>query len=203
MHIPKVKKMNREEREPISDDVKRASDIVKRGGVILYPTDTVWGIGCDARRPEAVKRVFEIKRRADSKALIILVNNIEQLNRYVDEVPEVALQIIELATKPTTIIYDRGINLAPEVIAENGSVAVRVTNEKISGQIIGLSRCPLVSTSANISGMPAPACFSEISQEIIDAVDYVVESRREEKTNAKPSSIIRIGNDLSFKIIRE
>lgn len=185
------------------EDIERAVATVRNGGIILYPTDTVWGIGCDATRPEAVRRVFEIKRRADSKALILLLGDIRDLPRYVENIPEPALQIIETATKPTTIIYDHGRNIAAETMAEDGSVAVRVTSEPFSRRLCIACRRPLVSTSANVSGKPAPTCFAEIDPEILAAVDYVVESRRNDAPGAKPSSIIKISDDLTFKIIRQ
>lgn len=189
--------------ESFDDDIKAASEVVKRGGVIVYPTDTVWGIGCDATRSDAVKKVFEIKRRADSKALIVMLGSIDSLYRYVDNVPEIALQLIETAVKPTTIIYDRGINLAPELMASDGSVAIRVTNEALSNKLCRLCRRPLVSTSANISGAPTPRCFAEISDDVLSMADYVIKSRRHEDRLASPSTIIKISDDWSFKIIRK
>jgi L-threonylcarbamoyladenylate synthase len=185
------------------DDIKKACDVMRRGGVILYPTDTVWGIGCDATNSQAVKRVFEIKHRCDSKALIVLVDSIDALWRVVDSVPEVAEQLIEASDRPTTIVYDKGINLAPEVTAQDGSVAVRVTAEEFSRRLCYRFRRPLISTSANISGQPTAAFFSQISQDIIDSVDYVCTSRRDDTTAAKPSLIIKISADSTFKIIRK
>lgn len=185
------------------DDVRAAVDTLRRGGVILYPTDTVWGIGCDATNEAAVKRVFEIKRRADSKALIALVNSLAMLERTVDNVPEVAYQLIEASDRPATIVYDRGVGVAPEMIAADGSLAVRVTAERISSAIIrGLGR-PLVSTSANISGAPAAAFFDEISDEIKSAVDYACLSRQTDRTVARPSLVIKISGNGVFKILRK
>lgn len=176
---------------------------MQKGGVILYPTDTVWGIGCDATNEEAVRRVFEIKRRADSKAMLVLVDNPVKVDFYVDEVPEVAWDLIEMTTKPLTIIYDGARNLAHNLIAEDGSVGIRVTNEEFSKQLCFRFRKAIVSTSANISGHPAPSVFSEISDEIKKAVDYVVDYRREETGHPKPSGIIKLGKGGQIKIIRE
>lgn len=174
-----------------------------KGGVILYPTDTVWGIGCDATNEEAVKRVFEIKRRADSKAMLVLVDSTAKVDFYVSEVPNVAWDLIEMTTKPLTIIYDGARNLAPNLIAEDGSVGIRVTSEEFSKQLCFRFKKAIVSTSANISGEPAPAVFSEISEEIKNAVDYIVDYRRDETDPAKPSSIIKLGKGGTVKVIRE
>lgn len=184
-------------------DVRQAAEVLKRGGVILYPTDTVWGIGCDATNEKAVARVYEIKRRVDSKALIILLGRRDDLPRYVDEVPDVALQLIEASVRPTTVIYDRGINLAPNVTASDGSVAIRVSDDRYCRELCRALRRPVVSTSANISGQPAPAIFSDISPEIIAEVDYVASHRRNDTQRALPSLIIKISNDSTFKIIRK
>lgn len=184
-------------------DITEAVEVMRRGGVILYPTDTVWGIGCDAMNAEAVERVFKIKRRAEAKALITLVADLGALERTVDGIPEVAYDIIEFASKPLTIIYDRGIGVAPNLLADDGSLAVRVTREPFSASLCRRLRRPLVSTSANISGMPTPGTFNEISPEIIEAVDYVCVSRRDETVPAKSSTIMRLKADGQFKIIRE
>lgn len=187
----------------IADEVKKACEIMQNGGIILYPTDTVWGIGCDATNEEAVKRVYEIKKRADSKALLLLIDNAVKLNYYIQDVPEVAYDLIELSTKPLTIIYDGARNLAPNLLAEDGSVGIRVTGEEFSKQLCFRFRKAIVSTSANISGEPTPHVFSEISEDIIRAVDYVVDYRREETGSPKPSSIIKLGKNGEVKIIRE
>lgn len=189
-------------------DIRAAADVVRKGGIILYPTDTVWGIGCDATDSAAVKRVFEIKRRADAKALITLVGSIAQLERTADGIADVAYQLIEFSDRPVTIVYDRPLpaaRIAPELVAEDGTIAVRVTAEEFSAGLCNALRRPLVSTSANISGQPAPACFAEISPEIIEAVDYVCLSRRAEAPGAgvRPSSIIRLSEDGLFRIIRQ
>lgn len=176
---------------------------MQKGGVILYPTDTVWGIGCDATNEEAVKRVYEIKQRSDSKAMLVLVDSPVKVDFYVQDVPSVAWDLIELTTKPLTVIYDGARNLAPNLLAEDGSVGIRVTNEEFSKQLCFRFRKAIVSTSANISGQPAPAVFSEISEDIKQAVDYVVNYRREETDRPKPSSIIKLGRTGEVKVIRE
>ena len=186
----------------INDDIRKACEVMEKGGVILYPTDTIWGIGCDATNEEAVKRIFEIKHRADSKAMLILIDTAAKLNYYVKDVSDVAWDLIDLADKPMTIIYDGARNLAPNLLAEDGSVGIRVTNESFSKQLCQRFRKAIVSTSANISGNPSPANFSEISEEIKQAVDYIVENRRDEKTKAKPSSIIKLSAKGEIKIIR-
>lgn len=185
------------------EDIDRAVAVMKRGGIILYPTDTVWGIGCDATRSDAVKRVYEIKRRVDHKALIVMLGNADLLDRYVDEVPDAAAQLLDVAVDPLTIIYDRGRNLAPELLAPDGSVGIRITAERVSRTLCNTLRRPLVSTSANISGQPTPRRFADISPEIIASVDYVIESRRDDSAEARPSSIIKVSSDNSIKIIRK
>lgn len=183
-------------------DIENAVKVLREGGVILYPTDTIWGIGCDATNPKAVEKVYKIKQRDDSKALICLVDNENRVQRYVRNVPDVAWDIMELATKPTTLILDGATGLAPNLLAEDGSVALRVTHEEFSKQLCYKFQKPIVSTSANISGMPSAAIFKEIDQEIIDAVDYVCSFRRGDKTKAQPSSIIRLKQDGQVEIIR-
>ena len=189
--------------EAMREDIKKACEVMNKGGVILYPTDTIWGIGCDATNEEAVKRVYEIKKRADSKAMLVLVDNAVKVDFYVDQAPEVAFDLIELATKPLTIIYDGAKNLAPNLIAEDGSVGIRVTSEAFSNQLCYRFRKAIVSTSANISGEPSPASFHEISDEIKQAVDYIVQSRQNEKISSKSSSIIKLGKGGQVKVIRE
>lgn len=190
-------------RMTIEEDINKAVEVLKRGGVILYPTDTVWGLGCDATNAAAVERIYEIKRRADSKALILLLGDVADLHRYVDEVPDIALELIGVSVRPTTIIYDRAINVAANVTAEDGSVAIRVTADAFCRQLCRRLRRPLVSTSANISGEPTAASYRRINPAIVQAVDYVVEHRREENKQSRPSAIIKISSDYSFKIIRK
>lgn len=185
------------------EDIKNAIEVMKQGGVILYPTDTVWGIGCDATNAEAVAKVYKIKKRDDSKALICLVDSDARLQRYVRNVPNVAWDILDIATKPTTIILDGAKNLAPNLIAEDGSIALRITKEPFSHELCYRFQKPLVSTSANISGEPAAANYNDISQELLDAVDYVCFSRRQEHKPHTPSSIIKLKEDGEVTIIRK
>ena len=176
---------------------------MREGGVILYPTDTIWGIGCDATNEDAVRRVYEIKQRQDSKALLVLVDSSVKVDFYVQDVPEVAWDLIDLADKPLTIIYSGARNLAANLLAEDGSVGIRVTNEDFSKRLCQQFRKAVVSTSANISGQPSPRNFSEISEEVKSAVDYIVGYRQEEMSNPKPSSIIKLDKGGVIKIIRE
>ena len=200
--------MNREE------DIKKAVEVLKKGGVILYPTDTVWGIGCDATNAEAVKRVYEIKQRDDSKAMICLVDSDARLQRYVRNVPDVAWQLIDSlkatapdgspsGVKPTTLILDGAVNLAPNLIAEDGSIALRITQEPFSKELCYRFQKALVSTSANISGEPAAQNYCDIDPRIIEQVDYVCWSRRQEHKPHTPSSIIRLRPNGEVTIIRQ
>ena len=189
------------------EDIKKAVEVLRKGGVILYPTDTVWGIGCDATNAEAVKRVYEIKQRDDSKALICLVDSDARLQRYVRQVPDVAWQLIDSIkegdVKPTTIILDGAVNLAPNLIAEDGSIALRITNEAFSKELCYRFQKALVSTSANISGEPAAQNYGDIDPVLIEKVDYVCWSRRQEHKPHQPSSIIRLRQDGEVEIIRK
>ena len=176
---------------------------MREGGVILYPTDTIWGIGCDATNEDAVRRVYEIKQRQDSKAMLVLVDSSVKVDFYVQDVPEVAWDLIDLADKPLTIIYSGARNLAANLLAEDGSVGIRVTNEDFSKRLCQQFRKAVVSTSANISGQPSPRNFTEMSEEVKSAVDYIVGYRQEEMSNPKPSSIIKLAKGGVIKIIRE
>lgn len=189
--------------EIMKEDIRKACEVMQKGGVILYPTDTIWGIGCDATNVEAVKRVYEIKKRSDSKAMLVLVDNAVKVDFYVDGAPEVAFDLIELTNKPLTIIYDGAKNLAPNLIAEDGSIGIRVTSEEFSNQLCYRFRKAIVSTSANVSGEPSPATFGEISDEIKQAVDYIVQSRQQENKASQSSSIIKLGKGGQVKVIRE
>lgn len=187
----------------LQEDIKKACQVLYKGGVILYPTDTVWGIGCDATNPEAVRRVYEIKKRQDTKALLVLVDSSVKVDFYVRDVPEVAWDLIDLADKPLTIIYDQARNLAPNLIAEDGSIGIRVTNEDFSRRLCQRFRKAIVSTSANISGEPTPSNFSEISEELKSQVDYIVAYRQDDLSRPKPSSILKLGAGAQIKVIRE
>ncbi|MFZ7116675.1 MAG: L-threonylcarbamoyladenylate synthase [Bacteroidota bacterium] len=188
--------------EQVKAEIKKALAVLKNGGVILYPTDTVWGLGCDATNPEAVKKIYEIKKRADSKTMILLVDLEARLSTYVKEIPDQAWPLIEFTDKPLTIVYDGARNLPQELIAEDGSIAIRVTNDEFCKNLIGVLRKPLVSTSANISGSPAPAIFQEVTEEIRSAVDYIVNWRKDDRQRHQPSSIIKLQKGGLIRVIR-
>ncbi|MGM9699073.1 MAG: L-threonylcarbamoyladenylate synthase [Prevotella sp.] len=185
------------------EDIRNAVEVMRKGGVILYPTDTVWGIGCDATNADAVAKVYQIKKREDSKALICLVDSDARLQRYVRQVPNVAWELLDCVDKPTTVILDGAVNLAPNLIAEDGSIALRITQEAFSKELCYRFQKAIVSTSANISGEPTAQNYCDISQEIIDAVDYVCWTRRQEHKPHKPSSIIKLGIGGEVEIIRK
>lgn len=195
--------MEKEENQPRyeADDLREAVEVLKKGGIILYPTDTIWGIGCDASNSEAVKRIFALKERADAKAMLSLVGSEGQLQRTVNDIPEVAWELIDAAVKPLTIIYDHPVGLAPELLAPDGSAGIRITSEPFSRALCERLRSPVVSTSANKSGQPSPASFSDISPEIIDGVDYVVRFKRDQK-GGTASNIIKLGEAGRVKVIR-
>jgi L-threonylcarbamoyladenylate synthase len=185
------------------DDIMNALRVLRSGGVILYPTDTVWGLGCDATSTLAVRKIFDIKQRDDSKSLIILVNSVSMLERYVADPPEVALQMAEWSQKPLTIVYDRGRSLAEGVASADGSVGVRICSDPFCDELINAFRKPIVSTSANISGTDAPAVFDEISQEVISAADYVCLYRQNDRSRSPASSVIKVSANGAVKILRE
>ena len=184
------------------EDIRRAVEVMNNGGIILYPTDTIWGLGCDATNADAVRRIYEIKQRTDAKALISLVDSETKVQFYVKEVPEVAWDVMELSERPMTVVFDGGRNLAPNLLAEDGSVAIRITKEAFSKELCMRMKRAVVSTSANISGQPAPRCFSEISEEIKGAVDYICTSRQDEPPTQTASSIIKLGAGGEVTIIR-
>ena len=186
-----------------AEDLKKAVDVLIKGGVILYPTDTIWGLGCDATRQDAVERIYSIKKRDDSKSLIVLVNGFGMLERYVRNIPEIAYQLAEVADKPLTIIYPNGRSLAPGVIGSDGSVGIRICSDGFCNELITRFRKPIVSTSANISDAPSPAIFSEIDEIIASSADYVVRYNQSDITRNKPSSIIKVEDDGVIRIIRK
>ena len=186
----------------MEEDIKKACEVMEQGGLILYPTDTIWGIGCDATNEKAVKRVYEIKKRVDSKALIVLVDKPAKVDFYVREVPDIAWDLIEVADKPLTIVYPQARNLAANVVAQDGSLGIRITQEAFSRKLCERFRKAIVSTSANISGQPSPANFSEISDEIKQSVDYIVGYRQDDTSRPSPSSVIWIGEGGVVKILR-
>lgn len=185
-----------------AEDLKKALETLQKGGVILYPTDTVWGLGCDATNEEAVKRIYELKRRSDAKSMLVLVDSANRIESYVREVPDMAWDLIEVSDKPLTIIYPEAKNLAKNLLAEDGSIGIRVSGEQFSKMLCARFKRPIVSTSANISGEPSPAFYVEISDEIKQSVDYIVQYRQDDRTPAKPSSIIKLDIGNVIKIIR-
>lgn len=185
-----------------SDDLKRAVDTVKNGGVILYPTDTIWGIGCDATNPQAVARVFAIKQRSDSKAMISLVDSEESLRKWVAQIPEKARRLLKEEIRPLTIIYDSPRGIAKGLMAPDGSAAFRIPRATFVNELCRMAGVPLVSSSANIAGFSSPASFSEIQEDIISKVDYVCTFGRQ-PGNSLPSKILKISNDNEVSVIRE
>ena len=180
----------------------KALEVLKNGGTILYPTDTIWGIGCDATNPEAIKKIFDIKKRDSSKSMIILVDNEKRLQDLVD-VPEMAWEIIDVSEKPITLVYDNPKGLPKEVLAEDGSIGIRLVKDQFCKRLIGKLNKPIVSTSANFSGDKSPLKFDDISKEIIDAVDYAVEENRDKVSEYSGSSVIKIWSDGRIKVLRE
>ena len=185
------------------DDLKSALNTLKAGGVILYPTDTIWGLGCDSTNAEAVERIYNIKQRSDSKSLIILTDNINRIQQYVKNVPEIAYELMDVTDTPLTIIYPGAKNLALNLVADDASVGIRVCSDDFCNELIRRFRKPIVSTSANISNNASPSNFSEISKQIIDSVDYVVTHRQNDYEKHSPSSIIKIESNGAIKIIRK
>lgn len=188
--------------EKLKEEIRKTQEILKQGGVILYPTDTIWGLGCDATNAEAVRKIYEIKKRADHKSMLVLLDDAGKLASYAD-IPEIALDLIEVADKPTTIIYPGAKHLAPNLIAEDGTIGIRITQEEFTQSLLFRFNRPIVSTSANISGEPSPRFFDEISEEIKQAVDYIVDYRQNDHKPSAPSSIIKLGMGGEIKIIRK
>ncbi|MEN9907427.1 MAG: hypothetical protein RLZZ540_568 [Bacteroidota bacterium] len=188
--------------QEINNEVHKAYEIIKEGGIILYPTDTVWGIGCDATNPEAVAKIFKLKQRAETQSMIVLMNGEKMMYNVFKEIPEVAWQILDLSENPTTLVLDQPRNVAPNLIAADNTLAMRLIKEPFCYKLLERMKKPLVSTSANISGQATPKSFKEISPEIIKGVDYVVNLHRD-KIAGKPSTIIKLTNDSQVKIIRK
>ncbi len=186
----------------MTEEVNKALEVLKQGGIILYPTDTIWGIGCDATNYEAVKRIYKLKQREETKSMICLVSNFNMLNQYVEKVPEAAYDILKYANKPTTIIYNKPLHIAENIVADDNTLAIRVVNHAFCNQLIKKLKVPIVSTSANISNKPSPKSYSEISPDILKGVDYVVNLHRK-KNSAKASSIIKLSGNGMVKVIRE
>ncbi len=185
------------------EDLKKALSTLRKGGLILYPTDTVWGIGCDATNEEAVQKIFALKNRCDAKSVLLLVENAGRLASYVERIPDLAWDLIEITEKPVSIIYDNAKNLAPSVIAEDGSVGIRVCEEIFVKALLQQFKKPIVSTSANVSGKATPLNFDEIDEYIKNGVDYIVQYRQNDKSTAQSSSILKLGVNGEIKIIRE
>jgi len=187
----------------MENDLRNAAETLKKGGIILYPTDTIWGIGCDGTNEKAVEKIMALKKRQDEKSLIILLDDTRKLDDYVAEIPEIALTLIEIADKPLTIIYPGAQNLARNVIANDGSVGIRIVQDEFCRKLIQQTRIPLVSTSANFSGLPWPVSFHKIDPEIVRSVDYVVKYRQDDRSHGKPSGIIKLGVRGDVQVIRE
>ena len=187
----------------MQNQINAASEILKQGGIILYPTDTIWGIGCDATNEEAVKRIYKLKKRSDSKSLIVMVENVVRLQRTVEEVPEVAWDIIDYSKKPVTIIYDNPKGIANSAVNKDNSLGIRVVKDAFCEKLISKLNKPIISTSANISGEKQANCFAEISQEIKNSVDHIVNLRQDESEPKQSSTIIKLDPSGLIKIIRE
>ena len=187
----------------MKEQIKKALEVLRSGGIILYPTDTVWGIGCDATDPEAVAKIYAIKKREDSKSLVLLASDMDMICRYVKEVPEMAVQLVEVNDKPMTIIYPGAMGLASNAVAEDGTIGIRVPMMDFCRKLVSRFGRPIVSTSANVSGAPTPRMYAEISEEIRSAVDYIVEPSLETGATGRSSSIIKVGLDYSIEIIRK
>lgn len=185
------------------EDIKESLTVLKNGGIILYPTDTIWGLGCDATNSTAVEKIFRIKSRSENKSLLILVNNEQMIDRYVQEIPEIVFELTSVTDTPLTIIYPKGKNLAPGVCADDGSVGIRICYDDFCNELISRFRKPIVSTSANLSGNPSPRNFSEIDKSVINLADYVVEYRQDDRRKQSASPVIKIEQNGTFKIIRK
>lgn len=187
----------------MKEEIEQCVDLLKDGKVILYPTDTVWGIGCDATNADAVRRIFEIKQRQESKSMLVLLDSEEKLSQYVEKVPEIAADLVAMTERPTTYIYPGAKNLPDIMISHDGTIAIRIVKSGFCHQLIQKLGCPLVSTSANISGTPSPSTYHEIAPEIFRLVDHVVPKSFDESTSVRPSRIIKFTDDYNFTIVRE
>jgi L-threonylcarbamoyladenylate synthase len=188
--------------ESLNQEIHNAFEVIQQGGIILYPTDTVWGIGCDATNPEAVAKIYQLKKRAETQSMIVLMNGEKMMYNVFAAIPEVAWQIIDLSEKPTTIILDNPRNVAPNLISQDKSLGIRIVKEPFCFKLMEKMKKPLVSTSANISGQPTPIAFKDINPEIIKGVDYVV-NLHHDKIAGKPSTIIKLTSDSQVKVIRK
>ncbi len=187
----------------MQEEIKNAIDVLFKGGIILYPTDTIWGIGCDATNEKSVKKIYEIKKRTDSKSMLVLLNDANRITSYVNLIPEIAWDLIDVADKPLTIIYPNAKNLAKNLIADDNSIGIRIVKDEFCKQLITKFRKPIVSTSANISGNPNPANFSKIDDVIKNSVDYIVNYKQNENKNIPASQIIKLGINGEIQILRK
>lgn len=185
------------------NDINRALDTLKSGGVILYPTDTVWGLGCDATNPQAIEKILSIKKRDNSKSMIILLHSENQLSSYVDQIPEVAYELIEVTDRPLTVIYSKGKNLPPIALAKDGSIGIRIVDHPFCTQLLQRFRKPIISTSANISANPFASNFEEIDNKIKEAVDYIVEYDQDNQRRGIPSLIVKLDEAARFEFVRK
>jgi L-threonylcarbamoyladenylate synthase len=185
------------------EDIKESLAVLRKGGIILYPTDTIWGLGCDPTNEVAVSRIFNIKSRSESKSLIILADGLSMVERYVAELPEIIYELAEVSESPLTIIYPKGKNLAAGVCSEDGSIAIRICRDEFCKELIGRFRKPLVSTSANFSGSTSPANFDEIEEGLLEKVDYQVKYRQDDRSKSQASPVIKVNLDGTIKIIRQ
>ncbi len=186
----------------LRDEVANAFKVIQDGGIILYPTDTIWGIGCDATDTEAVKKIYRLKQRDEAKSMIILLDNDNKLPSYVQEVPDIAYDLIQYAENPLTLVMPGARNISSALISSDGSIGIRVTSNQFCQQLIQRMRKPLVSTSANISGKPSPQYFAQIAAEIIDGVDYVVDIDQHSMEIKNPSTIMRLEPGGKFEFLR-
>ena len=197
-----TKEQIQKNRAQMDADIAQCLKVLSEGGLILYPTDTVWGIGCDATNADAVKRIYQLKQRDDSKALIVLLDNVEHLDHYVVDVPMIARELIDVAVKPLTIIYEGAYNLATNVLGDQDSVGIRIPNDEFCHRLCERFDKPIISTSANVSGAPTAKTFADIDASIVQGVDYAVQYRRDDHASRHPSNIILLSRDGTFKIIR-
>jgi L-threonylcarbamoyladenylate synthase len=185
------------------EDIRDSLIALKNGGTILYPTDTIWGLGCDATNAAAVDRIFKIKSRSESKSLLVLVNGEQMLERYVKDIPEIVYELTAVSDSPLTIIYPSGKNLAPGICSNDGSVGIRICHDEFCSELINRFRKPIVSTSANYSGKPAPEIFDDIEESVVEAVDFVVKYRQTDRRKYSASPVIKVELNGIIKIIRE
>jgi len=185
------------------EDIKECLNTLRQGGIILYPTDTIWGLGCDPTNSSAIEKIFKIKSRSESKSLIILVDGLSMIERYVKDIPEIVYELAEVSDTPLTIIYPKGKNLAAGVCSEDDSIAIRICHDEFCSELINRFRKPIISTSANLSGKPSPGNFDEIEKTVIDKVDFVVKYRQNDRSKRLASPVIKVNLDGTIKIIRE